>query len=76
AEIPAVNGHGNARSIAAIQTILATGGVANGQRIMSEAGCRRALEVQIDGPDLVMRGISVRFGLGYGLPSPILSLVP
>jgi len=76
AEIPAANGHGNARSIAAIQTVLATGGVAAGRRIMSEAGCRRALEVQTDGPDLVMRGIAVRFGLGFGLPSPILALEP
>ncbi|KJC59136.1 beta-lactamase [Bradyrhizobium sp. LTSPM299] len=76
AEIPAVNGHGNARSIAAIQTVLANGGVAGGKRIMSDAGCRRALDVQVDGPDLVMRGIGVRFGLGFGLPSQILALEP
>lgn len=76
AEIPAVNGHGNARSIAEIQTVLANRGMAKGTRIMSEAGCRRALEVQVDGPDLVMRGIRTRFGLGFGLPSPILALAP
>jgi len=41
---------------------------------MSEAGCRRALEQQVEGPDLVMAGMQVRFGLGFGLPSPILKL--
>ncbi|WP_315832252.1 serine hydrolase domain-containing protein [Bradyrhizobium prioriisuperbiae] len=74
AEIPAVNGHGNARSIAEIQSLLANGGVAKGKRIMSEAGCRRALQQQTEGPDLVMAGMQVRFGLGFGLPSPILQL--
>ncbi|HVM98954.1 MAG TPA: serine hydrolase domain-containing protein [Caulobacteraceae bacterium] len=74
AEIPAVNGHGNARSIAQIHALLANGGVAGGKRLMSEAGCRRALELQVSGPDLVMRNLEVSFGLGFGLPSPILRL--
>ena len=34
---------------------------------MSEAGARRALEVQIEGDDLVM-AVPARFGLGFGLP--------
>ena len=66
AEIPAAGGHGNARSIAEIHAILANGGVAKGKRIMSEAGCRKALELQIEGPDLVL-GMPARFGLGFGL---------
>jgi CubicO group peptidase (beta-lactamase class C family) len=76
AEIPAANGHGNARAIAEIHALLANGGVAKGKRIMSEAGCRKALEQQIEGPDLAMGGRQVRFGLGFGLPSPILALTP
>ena len=36
AEIPAVNGHGNARSIAEIHCMLANGGVAKGKRFMSQ----------------------------------------
>lgn len=76
AEIPAANGHGNARAIAEIHALLANGGVAKGKRILSEAGCRKALEQQIDGPDLAMSGRQVRFGLGFGLPSPILALAP
>jgi CubicO group peptidase (beta-lactamase class C family) len=75
AEIPAVNGHGNARSIAEIHCILANGGVARGKRFMSEAGCRKALEQQIEGPDLVMRHLPpARFGLGFALPGPLLDL--
>ncbi len=66
AEIPAAGGTGNARSVAQVQTILANGGVAGGKRFMSEAGCRRALELQIEGTDLIL-GIPARFGLGFGL---------
>jgi CubicO group peptidase (beta-lactamase class C family) len=71
AEIPAVNGHGNARSVAEIHAILANRGVAQDKRFLSEAGCRKALEQQIEGPDVVMsRMPPARFGLGFGLPAP------
>jgi hypothetical protein len=43
AEIPAAGGTGNARAVAWMHAMLANGGVANGRRFMSEAGCRRAL---------------------------------
>lgn len=77
AEIPSVNGHGNARSIARIHTVLANGGVAGGRRLLSEAGARRVLEPQVEGPDLVMRGIGVRFGLGFALaPCALLPVAP
>jgi CubicO group peptidase (beta-lactamase class C family) len=66
AEIPAAGGTGNARSVALVQTILANGGVSGGRRFLSEAGCRRALEPQIEGQDLIL-GVPVRFGLGFGL---------
>jgi CubicO group peptidase (beta-lactamase class C family) len=73
AEIPAAGGQGNARSVAEIHTLLANGGVARGKRIMSEAGCRKALEPQIEGTDLIL-GIPVRFGLGFGLPGGMVPL--
>ena len=73
AEIPAAGGHGNARSIAEIHAVLANGGVAKGKRIMSEAGCRKALEQQIEGTDLIFDG-PARFGLGFGLPSAMVPL--
>ncbi len=66
AEIPAAGGTGNARSVAEIHAMLANGGVAKGRRFLSEAGCRRALELQVEGQDLVM-GIPAKFGLGFGL---------
>lgn len=69
AEIPAANGHGNARSVAQVQTLMANGGFANGKQILSEAGVRRALERQIEGVDLVL-GMEISYGLGYGLPGP------
>jgi CubicO group peptidase (beta-lactamase class C family) len=73
AEIPAAGGHGNARSIAEVHAILANGGVAKGRRFMSEAGCRKALEVQVEGTDLVMN-VPAKFGLGFGLPSRMVPL--
>ena len=68
AELGASNGQGNARSIALVHTILANGGVANGKRFMSEAGCRKALELQIEGTDLIL-SVPARLGLGFGLAS-------
>jgi CubicO group peptidase (beta-lactamase class C family) len=73
AEIPAGGGHGNARSIAEIHVLLANGGVAKGKRILSEAGCRKALEQQIEGMDLIL-GVPSRFGMGFGLPSAMVPL--
>ena len=67
AEIPAAGGQGNARSVAEIHVLLANGGVAKGKRILSEAGCRKALEVQIEGMDLIL-GLPARYGMGFGLP--------
>lgn len=66
AEIPAAGGTGNARSVAQIHACLANGGIAKGKRILSEAGCRKALELQIEGVDLIL-GIPVRYGMGFGL---------
>jgi CubicO group peptidase (beta-lactamase class C family) len=73
AEIPAAGGTGNARSVALVHTILANGGEAKGRRFLSEAGCRKALELQIEGPDLIL-GMPARFGMGFGLPGPGLPL--
>ncbi len=75
AEIPAANGHGNARSVAAIQAVMANGGEAGGRRLLSAAGVERVLEEQANGTDLVM-GIPIRFGVGYGLPSPEVPISP
>ena len=66
AEIPAAGGHGNARSVAAVQSVLACGGEIGGHRFMSERGCEAVFEQQARGTDLVL-GVPIRFGMGYGL---------
>jgi CubicO group peptidase (beta-lactamase class C family) len=71
AELGAINGHGNARSVAAIQSVLACGGTVGGRRILSSRGCDVALAEQSNGPDLVL-GVPIRFGMGYGLRTPLL----
>ncbi len=73
AEIPAAGGTGNARSVAEIHAILANGGVAKGKRFLSEAGCRKALELQVEGEDLILGG-PARFGMGFGLAGGLVPL--
>jgi CubicO group peptidase (beta-lactamase class C family) len=73
AEIPAANGHGNARSVATVQSVLACGGEVGGRRFLSAEGCEAVLEQQAYGTDLVL-GIPLRFGMGYGLNSPELPM--
>jgi|TARA_B110000259_G_scaffold188451_1_gene247571 CubicO group peptidase (beta-lactamase class C family) len=65
AEIPAGNGHGNARSVVRAQTAMANDGTAFGVELLSPAGCRRALEPQIDGVDQLM-GFEIQYCMGYG----------
>lgn len=66
ADIPSAAGYGNARSVAAVQSVLACGGEARGVRLLSEAGCERVLEEQFFGEDQVL-GRPIRFGMGYSL---------
>ena len=40
-------------------------------RLLSEAGCARAIEPQTDGMDVIF-GLPIRWGLGYALDSPML----
>ncbi len=73
AEIPAAGGHGNARSVAAVQSVLSAGGEARGVHLFSEATARRVLEQQAYGADMVI-GDTLRFGIGYGLRCPELPI--
>jgi CubicO group peptidase (beta-lactamase class C family) len=75
AEIPAANGHGNARSVAAIQAVIAGGGEVNGVRLLSEAGCERIFSEQANGTDLVL-GAPLRLGIGFGLNSDATPISP
>jgi CubicO group peptidase (beta-lactamase class C family) len=75
AEIPAANGHGNALSVALVQSIIAGRGEARGVRLLSEAGVDRIFDEQIHGTDLIL-GAEYRFGMGYGLSSGVMPIGP
>jgi len=75
AEIPAANGHGNARSVALVQSVLACGGEVAGRRLLSAKGCEAVFQEQANGTDLVL-GPGFRLGLGYGLRSEMIPIGP
>jgi CubicO group peptidase (beta-lactamase class C family) len=66
ADIPSASGFGNARSVAAVQSVLACGGTARGIRLLSAAGCELARQEQYRGFDQILGG-SRRYGMGYGI---------
>ncbi len=75
AEIPAANGHGNARSVALVQSIIANRGETSGQRFLSSATIERIFETQINGFDPVL-GRESHMGMGYGLSNPSMPIGP
>ncbi len=75
AQIPAANGHGNARSVALVQHLVANGGEVGGVRLLSEQALEPVFWEQANGTDLVL-GLPLRFGMGYGLGNELLPLGP
>ena len=75
AEIGAANGHGNARSVARAQAVVANGGEIDGVRFLSQDTIDLIFEEQAHGTDLVL-GVPVRFGTGYALPSEASPFLP
>ena len=73
ADMGAVNGHGNARSVARIMSALALGGEVDGVRLLGQETIDLIFDEQSNGVDLVL-GVPLRFGIGYGLP--LLETVP
>jgi CubicO group peptidase (beta-lactamase class C family) len=69
ADIGAANGHGNARSVARVQSIVACGGEVGGVRLLSPATVNMIFQPQSHGVDLVLQ-LPLKMGLGYGLPEP------
>ncbi|WP_326696613.1 beta-lactamase family protein [Streptomyces sp. NBC_01754] len=73
AEIPAANGHGTARAVAALYGIVAGRGSLNGRRILSETAAERVREGQGSCHDLVLGtgfGHETELGLGLWLSGP------
>jgi CubicO group peptidase (beta-lactamase class C family) len=75
AEIPAVNGHGNARSVALVQQIITNQGEANGHRFYAEKIGESIFHTQANGVDLAL-GTETHFGMGYGLSSSSVPIGP
>jgi len=75
AEIPASNGHGNARSVALVGAALACGGKIDGVRLLSLKTIEKAIEEQSYGTDLAL-AVPIRFGLGFGLVSKDMPISP
>jgi len=75
ADIGAANGHGNARSIARLQSIVSNGGMVDGQQFLKPETIEQIFRVQSDGTDLVL-GLPVRFGIGYAVPDGTLPHLP
>ena len=69
AEMPAVNGIADARSVARMYAMLAGGGELDGVRIVSEASIAAHSAEQVRGTDAVFGGVS-RVALGYGRSTP------
>ncbi|WP_020673953.1 serine hydrolase domain-containing protein [Amycolatopsis nigrescens] len=67
ADIGAVNGHGNARSVARILSVIARGGELDGVRLLGQDTIDLIFDEQANGVDLGL-GIPLRWGIGYGLP--------
>jgi len=66
--IGAANGHGNARSVARVQAIVANGGQVDDVKLLSPETIDQIFDEQAHGTDQVL-GLPVRFGMGYAMPS-------
>jgi CubicO group peptidase (beta-lactamase class C family) len=75
AEIPAANGHGNARAVARVAAAISCGGSLDDVYLLSLETIEKALEEQSYGIDLVL-STPIRFGLGLGLQSKELQISP
>jgi CubicO group peptidase (beta-lactamase class C family) len=69
AEIPAGNGHGNARALATIYGTLARGGALGSTTLLSSDAIARAAREVVSGTDAVL-GMPSRRSLGFMLPVP------
>jgi len=76
AEIPAGNGHGTAYALARIYGALSRGGELDGVRILRNETIEAAIEEQVFGPDVILGGLPMRFGLGFMLRQDMVPLGP
>jgi len=75
AELPAANGHGDARALARLYGALARGGSLDGVRVLGREAIDQAIEEQSYGVDAILT-LPTRFGLGFMLTMPEMPLGP
>jgi len=76
ADMGAINGHGNARSVARILSVISRGGEVDGVRLLRPETIELIFNEQANGIDVVL-GVPLRFGIGFGLPQlDVLPYVP
>jgi CubicO group peptidase (beta-lactamase class C family) len=75
AEIPAANGHTNARALARVYGALACGGVLDGVEVMSPAAIELGHTKQSDGPDAILP-LHTTVALGFMLSTPYEKMGP
>jgi CubicO group peptidase (beta-lactamase class C family) len=71
AEFPAGNGHGNARSVARIQSVVSNGGSTGGVQLLSKSPEETIFREQCNGTDYILN-MPLRHGIGYGLPTDLI----
>jgi CubicO group peptidase (beta-lactamase class C family) len=69
ADLGAVNGHANARSLVRMVSPISLGGTVNGVDVLSATTLERIFDVQSHGPDLVLAA-PLKMGVGFGLSTP------
>jgi CubicO group peptidase (beta-lactamase class C family) len=62
-----LNGHGNARSVARMLSVIARGGTVDGVRLLGQDTIDLIFDEQANGVDLGL-GAPLRWGIGFGLP--------
>ena len=65
--IPSANGHGTAKSLARLFGILSTGCKRNGKILLNEKTLIESIKPISNGPDTVLFGADVNFGVGLTL---------
>ncbi|MDC0091764.1 beta-lactamase family protein [Gammaproteobacteria bacterium] len=74
AEVPSANGHGSAKALAKLYGILSNGCVRDGVSIMRPETLEGSITPYSSGPDTVLFGSDIQFGLGFELANGMTSL--
>lgn len=72
AEVPAANGVADARSIARMYAAMI--GEVDGVRLLSAGRLERATRRRTSGPNRVLLGLDIQFGLGFMVPSTVVAV--